>query len=83
MKLSNIKPDIILVSPLNRTLLTCSQIFPSPSCPVIVEPVLAEGIRSSCDFSSELKAKMESYPNYNFDKVMTQGPFWFLKNDSE
>jgi hypothetical protein len=44
---------------------------------------LAEGVRSSCDFSSDLKAKKESYPSYNFGKVITQGPFWFLKNDSE
>jgi broad specificity phosphatase PhoE len=56
-KLALYAPDLILVSPLNRTLLTCSLIFPNPSCPVIVEPLLSEALRSSCDFSSGLAAK--------------------------
>lgn len=72
-----------MVSPLNRSLETCKEIFPAPTCPVIVDPALSEGLRSSCDFSCELHKKKALYPTYDFSKVDALGPFWVITNESE
>ena len=80
----DIKPDIILVSPLFRTLRTCSFVFENhKDVPVVVEPLLAEAFRSSCDIASETAPKVEKFPTYNFDAVLESGDFWFIKNESE
>ena len=81
--LVNYKPDLIIVSPLNRALTTCSIIFPNAECPIIVQPLLSEGLRSSCDYSYLLQTKKPRFPTYNFDKVQKDGNFWYLKNESE
>ena len=64
--LKNYHPDVILVSPLNRALKTCNEVFPEPTCPVIDEPILSEGLRSACDFAGCLSDKKSRYPLYNF-----------------
>lgn len=78
----HIKPDIILVSPLERTLQTCHHIFGGRGIPIVAEPVLAEGFRSSCDISSDLAGKQERFPEVNFEKVLSEGDLWFIKNES-
>lgn len=47
--MNKLEPDVILVSPLERTLETCSRVFKDRNIPVIVEPVLSEAFRTSCD----------------------------------
>ena len=56
-QMKNFQPDVIVVSPLERTLETCSLIFKDRDIPVFVEPVLAEAYRSSCDISKDLAGK--------------------------
>lgn len=51
--------------------------------PVVVEPLLAEAFRASCDIASEMGPKIEKFPNYDFDAVLQEGEFWFIKNESE
>lgn len=58
-ELKGFKPDLVLVSPLARTLKTCDLIFGGVECPVIAEPLLAESLRSICDFGSETEAKKQ------------------------
>lgn len=65
-----LQPDVILVSPLQRTLQTCSLVFSNRNIPVFVEPLLAEAFRSSCDVSSDLESKQKQFPQYNFDSVL-------------
>jgi broad specificity phosphatase PhoE len=53
-ELQKLKPDLILVSPLNRALATCDIIFKGETCPIIAEPLLAESLRSVCDHACEI-----------------------------
>ena len=76
-------PDLILVSPLNRALQTCSHLYPDAECPIIVLPVLAEGLRSACDFSSPIEPKKTAFPKYDFSQVEKLGPYWYIYNDDE
>jgi broad specificity phosphatase PhoE len=39
-KADDLKPDVILVSPLERTLQTCNFLFGDREIPVFVEPIL-------------------------------------------
>jgi broad specificity phosphatase PhoE len=50
-KVEGLQPDLILVSPLNRTLATCHEIFGGKAVNVVALPILAEGLRNACDFS--------------------------------
>lgn len=81
--MDKLQPDIVLVSPLERTLETCWNLFGGRDVPVIVEPVLAEAFRSSCDLSTELEGKIKRFPLYNFDQVKNEGDMWFINNDSQ
>ena len=65
-EVEGLKPDLVLVSPLARTLRTCDLIFGGVECPVIAEPLLAESLRSGCDFAGEIEAKKQLYPYINF-----------------
>lgn len=73
----------MLVSPLTRTLKTCDLIFGGVECPVIAEPLLAESLRSVCDFGGDIEAKKQQYPYVNFSNVEKAGEFWFINNDSK
>ena len=75
--------DVILVSPLERTLETCNYIFGHRKIPIIVEPVISEALRSACDISQPLKGKTERFPHMDFSRVLEKGDLWFLNNDSE
>lgn len=68
---------------MNRTLATCSEIFKEVSCPIVAEPLLAEGLRSACDFGCELEVKKKNYPQIDFSKVEKVGQYWYIENDSE
>lgn len=76
-KLDLRKIDVILVSPHNRALQTCDNILKSsPSLkrkgtkiPVIVEPLIAGSLWSSCDISDRLEKKLVAYPEFDFAKV--------------
>lgn len=57
-KADELQPDVILVSPLERTLQTCECLFGGRDIPVFVEPILTEAIRSSCDLCTDIKPKM-------------------------
>ena len=47
--------DLVLVSPLNRALKSCSIIFKEyTKGPIIVEPIISESLRCACDVSYNL-----------------------------
>ena len=80
-KADDLKPDVILVSPLQRALQTCNYLFGDRGIPIIVEPVLTESIRSSCDLSTDIKPKTERFPNFNFDSVLKEEEYWNIQYD--
>ena len=49
---------------------------------MIVEPIIAEGLRSSSDYSEEIGPKKIAFPSYDFSKVEKLGPYWFFTNES-
>lgn len=60
--------DLILVSPMLRTLQTCELVFKNRNIPVKVEPLLAEAYRYSCDLvpPGKTEKKHEMFPNFDF-----------------
>ena len=81
--MDKLEPDVILVSPLERTLETCSRVFKDRNIPVFAEPVLSQAFRTSCDIGGDLQGKKKRFPNYDFTSVEKGGDLWFIKNDCE
>jgi broad specificity phosphatase PhoE len=53
--LRDIDVDVVLVSPYQRALETCNEIFGDRGVKVEVHPVLAEVFRYSCDISHHIE----------------------------
>ena len=49
--------DLIIVSPLRRTMETCSKIFEGhhSKAPIVVDPIFREVLSSRCDIGSRLR----------------------------
>jgi broad specificity phosphatase PhoE len=80
--LRDLNPDVILVSPLQRALETCSFIFPDLKVPRIVEPLLSETFKHSSDICRSVEIKKQEFPLFDFSPVDVEGEFWYIKNDS-
>lgn len=65
----DLQPDLILVSPLQRALETCSLIFPDRKVPCIVEPLLSETFKHSSDICRSIELKKKQFPSFDFSPV--------------
>ena len=73
-KLKNIDFDLMLCSPLTRTLQTFSLIFPNPISNTIVLPLVREHLDHSCDVGRQPSILQKEFPHLNFDEVKE---FWW------
>jgi broad specificity phosphatase PhoE len=75
--------DIVLVSPHQRALETCREIFGEKKVKVEVHPILAEVFRYSCDISNHNEAKIQNFPDYDFSFMKDHSELWFVDILSE
>ena len=73
-KLKNIDFDLMLCSPLTRTLQTFSLIFPNPISNTIVLPLAREHLDHSCDVGRQPSILQKEFPHLNFNAVKE---FWW------
>lgn len=73
-KFKNIDFDLMLCSPLTRTLQTFSLIFPNPISNTIVLPLAREHLDHSCDVGRQPSILQKEFPYFNFDEVKE---FWW------
>ena len=78
-KLSNINFDLLVCSPLTRTLETFSVIFENPISNTIILPLIREHLDASCDVGRQPHVLKKEFPNLNFDKLEK---FWWNNNIS-
>ena len=76
-KLKNIDFDLLLCSPLTRTLETFSLIFPSPISNTIILPFVREHLDHSCDVGRQPSILKKEFNNLNFDEIEN---FWWNNN---
>ena len=76
-KLKNIDFDLMLCSPLTRTLQTFSLIFPTPITNTIILPIVREHLVNSCDVGRQPSILQREYPNLNFNEIKK---FWWNNN---
>ena len=76
-KLKNIDFDLMLCSPLTRTLETFSLIFPKPIKNTIILPFVREHLDHSCDVGRQPSILKKEFPHLNFNKVED---FWWNNN---
>ena len=77
-KLKNIDFDLMLCSPLTRTLQTFSLIFPKPIANTIILPFVREHLDHSCDVGRQPSVIQKEFPHLDFDEVKE---FWW-NNDA-
>ena len=65
-KLENIDFELMICSPLTRTLQTFSLIFPSPISNTIVLPLVREHLDHSCDVGRQPSVLLNEFPNLSF-----------------
>ena len=75
--LKNIDFDLMLCSPLTRTLETFSLIFPRPISNTIVFPLIREHLDHSCDVGRQPKLLKKDFPNFDFSNL---GQYWWNDN---
>ena len=73
-KLKHINFDLMLCSPLTRTLETFSLIFPKPIPNTIILPFVREHLGHSCDVGRQPNILEKEFPHLNFDEVKD---FWW------
>ena len=73
-KFKNIDFDLMLCSPLTRTLQTFSLIFPNPISNTIVLPLAREHLDHSCDVGRQPSILQKEFSHLNFDDV---NEFWW------
>ena len=73
-KLKNINFDLMICSPLTRTLETFSLLFPKPIKNSIILPFVREHLDHSCDVGRSPSVLQNEFPNLNFDGVKE---FWW------
>ena len=68
----------MLVSPHQRALETCREIFRGRKIPIEVHPVIAEVFRYSCDISNHIEDKMKEFADYDFGHMKDSSELWFI-----
>jgi len=68
-KLKQIKFDLMVSSPLSRTLQTFSIIFPNPIFNTLVLPLAREHLGHSCDVGRHPKILQKEFPNFDFSSI--------------
>ena len=58
--------DLILCSPLTRTIQTMQGMFPNPKCRVVLTPLIREQLKHACDIGKPYSELSQSYPEYEF-----------------
>ena len=76
-KLKNINFDLMLCSPLTRTLETFSLIFPTPIPNTMILPFIREHLDHSCDVGKQPSVLQKKFPNFNFNELKD---FWWNNN---
>ena len=76
-KLKDIDFDLMLCSPLTRTLQTFSLVFPTPIKNTIILPVVREHLDHSCDVGRQPSILEKEFPHFNFDELRD---FWWNDN---
>mmetsp|Transcript_87427 Transcript_87427/g.244695 ORF Transcript_87427/g.244695 Transcript_87427/m.244695 type:complete len:369 (+) Transcript_87427:98-1204(+) len=78
LRLKGLSTDVIITSPLRRTLQTTQLVFGGSRAPILVQSLLQEGGDSPCDVGSD-KATLKSwFPGspFNFDSLADD---WYIK----
>ena len=75
--IKNVNFDLMLVSPLTRTLQTFLLIFPEPKVNTIVFPLIREHLDHSCDVGRQPKILKKEFPQFDFSKLKN---FWWNNN---
>jgi len=73
-KLIDVDFDLMLCSPLTRTLQTFTLLFPKPIANTIILPIVREHLDNSCDVGRQPSVIAKEFPHFNFDKV---NKFWW------
>lgn len=68
--------DLVITSPLTRALQTCDGLFGARDVPVLVEPLLAEHLASSCDVGRSPAELAAEFPRWSFEHL--DDPWWFV-----
>ena len=76
-KLRNVEFDLMLCSPLTRTLQTFSLIFPQPITNTIILPFVREHLDHSSDVGRQPEILQQEFPNFNFNELEQ---FWWNNN---
>lgn len=75
-RVRHLSPELVLTSPLTRALETCDGLFGALDAPVVVEPLLAEQLASSCDVGRSPGELAAEFPRWSFDHL--EDPWWFV-----
>ena len=73
-KLKNINFDLMICSPLTRTLQTFSLIFPNPIKNTLILSFVREHLDASSDVGRQPDVLQKEFPNFNFKKL---NKFWW------
>jgi|TARA_B110001454_G_C12457328_1_gene324665 broad specificity phosphatase PhoE len=76
-KLEKINFDLMICSPLTRTLQTFSLIFPNPISNTIIFPLAREHLDHSCDVGRHPEELKKDFPNFDFSTLQK---FWWNNN---
>lgn len=77
--------QVVLVSPLTRTLLTCLSVFDNikqskgENVPIIVEPILTEILDTSADVGRTRRELEKDYPHLDFSKCVDENWWYYDK----
>jgi hypothetical protein len=72
-----------LVSPHQRALETCHELFHDRAVRVEVLPLLGEVFRFSCDISGHIDHKRKAFPHFDFSRLDSHSELWFIEILSE
>jgi broad specificity phosphatase PhoE len=73
----------VLVSPHQRALETCNEVYGDRNIPIEVHPILAEVFRFSCDISQHIEEKKKQFPKFDFTHMKDHSELWFIEILSE
>jgi broad specificity phosphatase PhoE len=78
--MADINIDAVIVSPVRRTLQTCSIIFEGhrSNPQVFVEPYFRTILEGTNDIGSKVEESMQLFPSFNFDKVKDREA-WYIQ----
>ena len=68
-KLKNINFDLMVCSPMTRTLQTFDIIFPKPISNTIILPLIREYLEHSCDVGRQPHLLKKDFPNHDFSHI--------------